>query len=205
MNIKDRIVEFKRVPAASVRPNPRNWRTHPDSQRNAMRGVLAEVGIVDALLARRLGDGTLELIDGHLRAEVLESAEVPVLILDVNEREADYILTTFDPLTALATADTGNLDALLRNISSANPAVQQMLSDLAAGVGLYPDAIEDGAGDEVHDAAGDPLADVLFRFGPYEFRVERDAFDRWESELTRKVGPAVDAGCKEIRKRLRIA
>ena len=102
MQIRDRIKELRRVPAGSLRPNPRNWRTHPDNQRDALRGILAEVGYAGALLARELPDGSLELIDGHLRAETTPDALVPVLVLDVDEREAAKLLATFDPLSALA-------------------------------------------------------------------------------------------------------
>ena len=69
MQIRDRIRELKRVPAKDLRPNPKNWRTHPKAQQDALRGVLAEVGYADALLARELPDGGLMLVDGHLRAE----------------------------------------------------------------------------------------------------------------------------------------
>ena len=69
MHIRDRIIELRRVRASELRPHPRNWRQHPPRQRDALRGVLAEVGYADALLARELPDGTLMLIDGHLRAE----------------------------------------------------------------------------------------------------------------------------------------
>ncbi len=69
MQIRDRIKELRRVKAESLRPNPRNWRTHPPEQQDALRGVLAEIGYANALLARELADGTLMLIDGHLRAE----------------------------------------------------------------------------------------------------------------------------------------
>ena len=85
MKIRDRIIDFRRVKAADLRPNPRNWRTHPAAQRDAMRGVLAEIGYAGALLARRLPDGELQLIDGHLRAETTPDAEVPVLILDLDD------------------------------------------------------------------------------------------------------------------------
>ena len=82
MKIRDRIKQFRRVPAGRLRPNPKNWRTHPESQRNALRGVLAEVGYADALLARELPDGSLELIDGHLRAELTPEMEVPMTIVN---------------------------------------------------------------------------------------------------------------------------
>src|SRR5688500_12541179 len=68
--IRDRIKDFRRVPASELLPNPKNWRLHPKPQQDAMRGVLAEIGYADALLARELPDGSLELIDGHLRRDV---------------------------------------------------------------------------------------------------------------------------------------
>jgi ParB-like chromosome segregation protein Spo0J len=106
MQIRDRIKELRRVKANELRPNPRNWRTHPAAQQEALRGVLAEVGYADALLARELEDGTLELVDGHLRAETTPEALVPVLVLDVTQEEADKILLTLDPLAGLAGVET---------------------------------------------------------------------------------------------------
>ena len=68
MHIRDRVVSLRRVRAGDLRPNPRNWRTHPEAQREALQGVLAEIGYADALFAREV-DAGLELIDGHLREE----------------------------------------------------------------------------------------------------------------------------------------
>jgi ParB-like chromosome segregation protein Spo0J len=65
MQIRNRIKELRHVPASDLRPNPKNWRTHPKAQQDALRGILAEVGMADACLARELDDGTLMLIDGH--------------------------------------------------------------------------------------------------------------------------------------------
>lgn len=131
MNIRDRIRELRRVPAAELRPNPKNWRTHPQAQADALRGVLAEVGIADAVLARELPDGTLMLIDGHLRTETMPDAVLPVLVLDVDEAEADKILATLDPLAAMAEADAAKLDAILREVNTGSAAVQEMLAELA--------------------------------------------------------------------------
>ena len=124
------------MPANELRPNPNNWRTHPEKQFNAIRGVLAEVGFAGAELARELEDGTLELIDGHARAEVAGTAEVPVLVLDVNEAEANKILATCDPIGAMADSDAAKLDAVLRDVETANEDLSQMIADLANEAGL---------------------------------------------------------------------
>ncbi len=44
MKIRDRIKELRRVRASTLKPSPRNWRTHSQGQQDALRGVLAEVG-----------------------------------------------------------------------------------------------------------------------------------------------------------------
>jgi hypothetical protein len=131
MQIRDRVKELRRIPAGELRPNPRNWRTHPENQRNALRGVLADIGYADALLARELDDGTLELVDGHLRAETTPDMTVPVLVLDVTQEEADKILLTLDPLADLAGVDQDRLDELLSTTEFSSPHVEQLLDELA--------------------------------------------------------------------------
>jgi hypothetical protein len=71
MQIRDRIKELRRVRAGDLKPQPKNWRVHPESQKNALRGLLAEIGYADVLLTRELLDGSLQIIDGHLRAETI--------------------------------------------------------------------------------------------------------------------------------------
>jgi ParB-like chromosome segregation protein Spo0J len=137
MQIRDRIKELRRVPASELKPNPKNWRKHPAAQANALRGVLAEVGIADAVIARELEDGTLLLLDGHLRAETMGQTIVPVLILDVDEAEGDKILATLDPLAAMAEADAIKLDAILREVDTGSAEVQEMLAKIAEEAGLY--------------------------------------------------------------------
>lgn len=132
MQIRDRIKEFRRVRAEQLRPHPRNWRTHPAAQRDAMRGVLAEIGYADALVARELPDGSLQLIDGHLRAEVTPEAEVPVLIVDVDDAETLKLLATLDPLAAMAGTDAELLDKIVREVETSSAAVRSMLDELAA-------------------------------------------------------------------------
>lgn len=130
MPIRDRIRELRRVPAGELRANPRNWRTHPESQRALLRSLLAEVGYAGALLARELDDGSLELIDGHLRAETTPDEVVPVLVLDVNTAEAEKILLTHDPLAAMAATDHEQLAALLAEVEFISPEVEELLHGL---------------------------------------------------------------------------
>ena len=147
MNIRNRVKELRHVPASDLRPNPKNWRTHPKAQQDALRGILAEVGMADAVLARELPDGSLMLIDGHLRAETAADAPVPVLVLDVNEAEADKLLATLDPLAAMAETDAVKLDELLRTFNSSSEALQQLAASTASEAGLY-EAIEGPTAEE---------------------------------------------------------
>jgi DNA modification methylase len=157
MKIRDRIRELRRVPASELRPNPKNWRTHPEAQANALRGLLSEIGIADAVLARELADGSLMLVDGHLRAETLGDETVPVLVLDVDEAEADKVLATLDPLAAMAEADKAKLDAILREVDTGSPDVQQLLADLADEAGLYQDEAKEIVEDEIPEPPVDPI------------------------------------------------
>jgi len=132
MHIRDRIRELRRVPASQLRPNAKNWRVHPPSQQNALRGILAEIGYADALLVRELPDGSLELIDGHLRAETTPDQKVPVLVLDVDEKEAAKLLALLDPLAALAETNQDALAGLLAEVETESQALQAVLDELAA-------------------------------------------------------------------------
>jgi hypothetical protein len=130
MNVRDRIVELRRVPASELLPHPGNWRMHPRRQQEALRGILAEVGYADALLARQLPDGRLQLIDGHLRAETTPDQIVPVLVLDVNEAEAAKLLASLDPLAGLAEADAAKLEELLQEFQTESAALAEMLAEV---------------------------------------------------------------------------
>lgn len=112
MNIRNRIKEYKTILAKDLAPHPKNWRKHPKAQQDAMRGILAEVGFVDALMVRELVTGKgkakkvqYQIVDGHLRAETTPDSEVPVLVVDLDDAEAAKVLATFDPIGAMAEAD----------------------------------------------------------------------------------------------------
>jgi len=132
--LRDRVVAFERVKAKDLQVHPHNWRMHPPAQSAALKGVLAEVGIAGALLAyRREGDAKLTLIDGHLRADSTPDQEWPVVIVDVTDAEADYLLATHDPLSAMARPDQDKLLDLLASVEPESQSVKDMLEALANG------------------------------------------------------------------------
>lgn len=131
MQIRDRIRELRRIRAGDLVPNESNWRTRPQAQQDALRGVLKEIGYADALLARELPDGRLGLLDGHLRQSLDPEQVVPVLVLDVDETEAKNLMLTHDPIGALAEANGEALEALLREVETENVGLQSLLDSLA--------------------------------------------------------------------------
>ena len=74
--MRDRITDLRRVPARELRANPANWRSHPPEQRTALTGMLDRIGVIGAVIARETADG-LELIDGHLRADIAGDETLP--------------------------------------------------------------------------------------------------------------------------------
>jgi DNA modification methylase len=147
--IRDRIKDFRRVPVADLLENGRNFRRHPQAQKDALAGVLAEVGIAGALVAYHSArnDGKLTLIDGHARVQA-GATEWPVLILDVDDTEADYLLATFDATAAMAELDGVALADLLKNVQSGEPGVQELLAHLAEQAGALAPIVNEGETDE---------------------------------------------------------
>lgn len=138
---RNRIIETRTVTAAELRANSLNWRRHPDAQAKAIRGLLNEVGIVAPLVAyESQRHGGLTLIDGHMRKD--SGGTWPVTILDVTDEEADLILATFDPISALAETDAGILDALLREVNTGEDALQELLASMAEDAGITPPNVD---------------------------------------------------------------
>jgi DNA modification methylase len=121
---------------AELAENPRNWRTHPDTQLAALADVIAEVGWAGACL---YNERTGHLIDGHARRAIAQAqgcTKVPVLIGDWDEVTEAKILATLDPIGAMAQADTAKLEALLGEVHTGSTALQQLLDTLARDCGV---------------------------------------------------------------------
>jgi DNA modification methylase len=127
--MKDRIADLVRVKAGDLVANPSNWRRHPERQRKALRAFLEQLGFAAPLIARREA-GDLVLIDGHLRASLDPNQVVPVALLDVTAEEADLLLTSLDPISAMAKADPEALHALLSRVSASGEVIDDFLEEL---------------------------------------------------------------------------
>ena len=158
MTSKNRITERRQVKAGDLLENPRNWRTHPEAQRSALTAVLEEVGIAGALVGYETEDG-LRLIDGHLRKEQDPEQEWPVLVLDVDDLEADKLLVTMDPLAAMADANEQVLADLIDSIDTDSDDLRKMLDDLASDNPLPTN------GDVVEDEVPEPPVDPTTKPG----------------------------------------
>lgn len=125
----NRIVGSAIVDAGELLDNPRNWRTHPPKQREALQRVLDQVGWVDEVIVNKR---TGFVVNGHLRVELARERgdKVPVQYIDVSEEEEAAILATFDPIAALARADSEMLASLATEVESAYPMLETLLSEI---------------------------------------------------------------------------
>ena len=129
--IRDRIRELRRVPARLLVPHPLNYRLHPERERAALQTLLKRIGFAAALLTRELPDGRLQLIDGHMRAEEVGDAEVPVLVTDLTADEAEELLLMGDLLVAMAERDAGAFDELRGKVAFDEEDLDRVLSEFA--------------------------------------------------------------------------
>ena len=110
--------------------NPMNFRRHPKEQLTALEGALEEIGWIQRVIINKR---TGHLIDGHARVELAirrKESEVPVIYVDLDEREERIALASLDPIAALANNDDGMLSKLLDGIEAHNDALAEFLDSL---------------------------------------------------------------------------
>jgi hypothetical protein len=139
---RNRIVGHAEAPPNQLVANPRNWRTHPAPQQNALSDALAQVGWVQQVVVNQR---TGNLVDGHLRVMLAvrhKEPFVPVVYIDVSQEEENLILATLDPLAAMALADNARLGELLEDLAVEGEALGEMLKALTESAGLLPPDVE---------------------------------------------------------------
>ena len=157
---KNRIVGTGLVDAAELLANPRNWRLHPDNQREALDKVLGTVGWVQNVIVNRR---TGFVVDGHLRADlaISKGEKVPVQYVDLAPEEESLILATFDRLTAMAGVDSEKLSELVEEAAEAFPDIQEILT----GIDDLIDPEEPGGGLTDDDATPEVPASPVTALG----------------------------------------
>lgn len=151
LDIRDRIVDFRRIPARDLQGHNTNWRTHPQAQHTLLREVLTQIGVADALVIYESErQGGLTIIDGHLRQEDYPDTLWPCLVTDLDDAEADLFLTMKDPLAAMAQTNGDKYAELLQMVQDSGIArSSDLLSYLKrqrASVGLANEEHEDLGG-----------------------------------------------------------
>jgi hypothetical protein len=132
------------------------------------------------VLARETPEGGLMLIDGHLRTETLHNAEIPVLVLDVTEEEADKILATFDPLGAMAESDADALRALLEEVETGSQELADMLTALAEDAGVFNAA--EAMAPDLADGDREPFQQMTFTLHDSQVEILKRAMEKAKAE-----------------------
>ena len=141
---EDHIVSLERKAPADLLAHPGNWRVHPPAQRVTMAAAFDEVGKVAPLIENQRSeakgwppDSDPVLLDGHLRLELaLERGEetLPVVVVDLTERQEQLALATLDPIGAQAEADPKLLAALLEIARPESPDLGALLEGLTGNL-----------------------------------------------------------------------
>lgn len=162
VEIRNRVKELRMIPASEILPHPKNFRLHPDRQKNALLGILREVGVATACLVFKTKKNKYMLIDGHLRREELSKLGdqlIPCLITDLTEEEADKMLATMDPLAAWAETDPLALKTLLSGIETGDEYLANLFSE-QLGAGERDAGLGLDVGDETKIATPGEAGDV---------------------------------------------
>jgi len=149
--IRNRITGHGDVDPAQLLANARNFRRHPNVQRDALRGSLDELGWLKTII---VNESTGNVVDGHARIEeALQRREplVPVTYINLTEAEERLALAVLDEISAMAVRDDDALAALLGEIETTDTALTALLDSMqpadagSSGIldGMDPDDVPD--------------------------------------------------------------
>lgn len=127
------------MPAGELRTNPKNWRTHPPAQVDALRKVIAdpEIGFVSPFL---VNESSGLLIDGHARLKAVSAdTVVPVLVGRWSVRGEAKVLATLDRIGQMAERDDAAVAALLAEVGDGLPDEIRRLMELELSPNLGAD------------------------------------------------------------------
>lgn len=178
-----------------ARPNPRNWKRHPDDQLGALDALIwkSGAGWADPLVInwRRLSDGWTPdqahpvYVDGHARRRLAaqRGEKVLAVVRHWTPDQERMVLATLDLVTRLVTIDQDRAKAVVKMATADDFAIlalyQRLARDADLGELLGEDGQEDGdisqgsaadpgaGSDEGTDPADVPERPRVFRFGEW--------------------------------------
>jgi DNA modification methylase len=133
---RNSIVRYGEEPPDQLLAFPLNPKIHPRQQQDALAGAIGELGWLMPVV---VNETTGHILDGHARVGLAISRDepsVPVAYVQLTPEQEALAVATIDPVGALAATDREVLDQLLREVSTGDAAVSQLLSDLASNNGL---------------------------------------------------------------------
>lgn len=190
---RNRIVGHGEQAAGQFMANPGNWRVHPKAQRQALAGVLGEVGWVQSVVVNRT---TGHVVDGHARIEEAlklgDETPVPFIEVELSEDEEAKILATLDPISSMAGTDRHKLDELLQQVSTSDQALSMLIDQLHTAA--TQTSLEDARAENLTDSKDDSGSVVKALFAAADIDVVERAI-RSTGEINR--GVAIAAICRD--------
>lgn len=133
---------LKWMKAKDLTMNPHNWRLHPETQKQAVREFVKEVGWAGVLL---YNETTHRLIDGHLRKAISDpDEEVPVLVGAWTEDQERKILAVLDPLGSMAEQDDKMFAELARDLEFTSHDLMALVEEQMTQAGEAPGKVKEG-------------------------------------------------------------
>jgi len=112
----NRIIGYSQEPPDQLLAHYANTNNHTPEQREALKALLEDVGIVKNVI---VNDRTGRMLDGHLRCEEAITANqetIPVTHVDLSEEEETKIILFLDPIARLAYPHQENIELLLETV-----------------------------------------------------------------------------------------
>lgn len=127
MTWNNRIVGYSEEAPEQLLAHYANTNNHTNEQREALKALLEDVGIVQNVL---VNDTTGRLLDGHLRIEEALTegqTKIPVTHVELTEEEETKILLFLDPIARLAYPNKENIELLLETIELDSEPLEALL------------------------------------------------------------------------------
>lgn len=145
----NRVVEMKVMKAGDLLVHDGNPFVAATYQREALQGDLEEIGIVDALKAyySERNGGKLTLLDGHKRQALHPEQMWPVIILDIDDDEADVQITLHNTIGMWQAIDPVKMQALIERARVQNKQLAAAKERIAATIAEHVEMAKRAAGD----------------------------------------------------------